>query len=1365
MFAKFSVKKPLTVFVAVVLVIVLGFVSFSSMTPDLLPSINLPYAIVITTYPGATPEEVETEITKPLEQQLATLENIESVSSTSAENVSQIILQFAESANMDAVVPNIREKINGVSSSWDDLVGTPYILKLNPDMLPVTVAAVKMEGMNNIELTNFLDEELLSYLEGINGVASVSLSGTVSEQINIVLSQEKIDKVNNKIQNTVLDKFDEAEDEIAKNEEELNKGIEELEEQKEKLESAENQLESGKSELTNKTSEAEAELIHQRAELAETQAQLEDQLRTAELTKSALVELSKALKDVRTALYATTDEVDNKISAVEEEIANYSSHNIRKSEIQIRINLLESNSELSPEDEAELNSLKAELAIIEADIINSQNNFALLGTSYDNAAEYLIELNTERAEIIAKRSAAEASLSALGVEKENLDSTIKETDDGIAQLESGIAQINDALVQINDGSLTIKEAIAELNRQQLMGMLEISSGLSQIISAKSTITMAETQLDSAKDQLDAAKDQIDSQKESALDSAKVDINMTLISQILMAQNFSMPAGYISEGGIDYMVKIGDELEDLDELKDLLLFDIDGVGEVRLSDVAEVYISDNSASVYAKLDYSDGIILSFSKQSEYATATVSENIAKRLEELSDKYEGLSFVNLSDQGDYIDLIVDTVLENLYLGAIFAVLILLIFLKDIKPTLVVACSIPVSLLFAIVLMYFSGITLNVISLSGLAIGIGMLVDNSIVVIENIYRMRSLGESSVRAAVYGTKQVAGAIAASTLTTVCVFLPIVFVEGLTRQIFADMALTIGYSLLASLIVAITLVPALSAKLINKPMKERPERIFNWFIKVYGKAAEFSLSHKWICIVLSIVLLVTSTVAVLAKGFIYMPSMSGQQISITVTVPENTEFEETKKIADEVMNRILEIEDIETVGGFTGGTSIMTLSSSLGASSSDPTSVSMYAIISESSGKKDSDISKIILEKCEDLDCEVTATGAMDLSSMMGALGGGNAISITLYSDDLDLLAEEADRIALKVAELEEIESVSNGLGDTTPEFRIIVDKDKAMAKGLTVAQVYTYVAAELSSEATATSVNIEGTNIDAVVYASENDKELKDIKNLTIEVTSMIDGSVSKVKLSSIADFVETVSLNSIQRDIQRRYISVSANIKEGYNITNTANVVENYLKDYELPAGITMEIGGQSNTIMDAVGQLFNMLLLAVAIIYLIMVAQFQSLKSPFIVMFTIPLAFTGGFIALLMFGFELSIVSLVGFIMLSGIIVNNGIVLIDYINTLRISGMEKREAILTAGKTRMRPILMTALTTVMGLVFMAAANGLGSELMQPVALVCIGGLLYATLMTLFVIPALYDIFNKKELKKVIIDEEDEKEEITVV
>ena len=321
------------------------------------------------------------------------------------------------------------------------------------------------------------------------------------------------------------------------------------------------------------------------------------------------------------------------------------------------------------------------------------------------------------------------------------------------------------------------------------------------------------------------------------------------------------------------------------------------------------------------------------------------------------------------------------------------------------------------------------------------------------------------------------------------------------------------------------------------------------------------------------------------------------------------------------------------------------------------------------------------------------------------------------------------------------------------------------MAKGLTVAQVYTYVAAELSSEATATSVNIEGTNIDAVVYASENDKELKDIKNLTIEVTSMTDGSVSKVKLSSIADFVETVSLNSIQRDSQRRYISVSANIKEGYNITNTANIVENYLKDYELPSGITMEIGGQSNTIMDAVGQLFNMLLLAVAIIYLIMVAQFQSLKSPFIVMFTIPLAFTGGFIALLMFGFELSIVSLVGFIMLSGIIVNNGIVLIDYINTLRISGMEKREAILTAGKTRMRPILMTALTTVMGLVFMAAANGLGSELMQPVALVCIGGLLYATLMTLFVIPALYDIFNKKELKKVIIDEEDEKEEITVV
>lgn len=1365
MLEKFSVKKPLTIFVAVVLVIVLGVVSFTSMTPDLLPSINLPYAIVITTYPGATPEEVETEITKPLEQQLATLESIEAISSTSAENVSQITLQFAENADMSTVVSNIREKINGVSGSWNDLVGTPYILKINPDMLPVTVAGVKMEGKDNVELTTFINEELISQLEGISGVASVSMNGTVTEQINIILSQDKINDVNKKIENTVLEKFDEAEQELKKGEEELQNGIEELETQKENLESAEAELENGKTQLIDKTSQAEAELINKRTELAETQAQLEDNLRTAEITRSALSELSKALKEVQNILNETTDSVDAKISAVENEINNYSQLSLKKADLEAKITILENKEDKTEEEANALLSYKSELLLIENNLLLSQQNFASMGTTPENAAEYLLTLNTEKAEILAKRAAAEATLEGLGVKPEDLDKTIIETDVGLEQIESGIAQINDALVQIKSGAVTITEALALVKSQQLSGMLEISAGLSQIISAKSTITMAETQMDSAKQEIDSAKEQIESSKETALNSAKVDLTMDMLSQILMAQNFSMPAGYITDSGIEYMVKVGDKLTSLEEVQNLLLFDIDGVGEIRLCDVAEVYISDNSDTVYAKLDGEDGVILSFNKQSEYATAIVSDNIAARFKALSEKYEGLSFINLSDQGDYINLIVSMVLENLYLGAIFAVLILLLFLKDIKPTVVVACSIPVSLLFAIVLMYFSGITLNVISLSGLAIGIGMLVDNSIVVIENIFRMRNEGESAVRAAVYGTKQVAGAITASTLTTVCVFLPIVFVEGLTREIFTDMALTIGYSLFASLIVAITLVPAISAKLISKPIKERSHKIFDKFIKVYGKAAEFSLSHKWICIVVSVVLLVTSVTAVLAKGFIYMPSMSGKQISINITMPEDSDFEDTKKVSDEVIARILEIDDIETLGGYTGGTMMgLTISSSFGGGG-DTSSVSVYAIISDNSNRRDSEISKEIVEKCADLNCTITATGAMDLSSMMGALGGGNAVSVTLYSDDLDLLTEEAKKLGDSLMTLKEISSVDNGLQDTTPEFRIVVDKDKAMAKGLTVAQVYTYVAAELSSELTASKINIDGTNIDTVIYSAKQDKSFSDIKNLKMKVTSFIDGSESEVKLSDIAEFVDTVSLNSISRDNQRRFIKVNAEVAEGYNITNTASVVENYLKNYEFPSGVTMEIGGQSNTIMDALGQLVNMLLLAVAIIYLIMVAQFQSLKSPFIVMFTIPLAFTGGFLALLIFGFELSIIAMVGFIMLSGIIVNNGIVLIDYINTLRLSGMEKRAAILHAGKTRMRPILMTALTTVMGLVFMAAANGLGSELMQPVALVSIGGLLYGTLMTLFVVPALYDIFNKKELKEIIIDEEDVNKETKVV
>lgn len=1370
MLAKFSVKKPLTVFVAVVLVIILGIVSFTKMVPDLLPSINLPYALVMTTYPGATPEKVESEITKPLEQAMASLENIDEISSVSSENVSQVILKFSEDANMDNVVSDIREKINGVSGSWDDTVSTPYILKINPDLLPVTVTAVNYAGKNNIQLTSFLNDELMSQLEGTTGVASVSMSGNVEQQINVILSQAKIDQLNAKIKKTIDGKFDDAESELEKSQQKITDGKSELDEKESDLDAAKDQLENGSKELAEKTSGAQGQLIDKKVTLETTKSEIKAQLQTAQTTLQELTAVETQL----TQLQAQYDGAKENLGEINTEIDSYSkiledyqklkteNEALDKELSSVQAQLDEaiasgSDQELIKKLQAQANELQKEIDDNQVKIKAISDTLAKDGLTPDTLPAKIEELKNTADGINTVLNTISLALSALGASPEDFSGLIKEVQDNIGQTQAGIATLNSTLTQLDSGSKTVDEALAELNKQQLLGSMEISSGLSQVMAGQSALASAQTQLDSAQTQLDSAKDQMEDQKTAAYDSANIDITMSMINQILTAQNFSMPAGYVDDAdGDQYLVRVGDEIADIDEMKNLVLFDTgkNSVGTIKLSDVADVFLTDNSAEVYAKINGQDGVLLTFSKQSNYATATVSENINKRFDELSQKYDGLSFTNLSDQGDYIDIVINSVLENLVLGAILAIIILLFFLKDIKPTLIIACSVPISLMAAIVLMYFSGVTLNVISLSGLAIGVGMLVDNSIVVIENIYRLRSQGESVLRASVYGAKQVTGAIVASTLTTVCVFLPIVFIEGLTRQLFTDLALTIAYSLLASLAVAITLVPAMSSGILRN-VKERKHEIFDRFIRGYEKAARASLNHKWIVISVSIVLLVGSVWLVLQKGFIMMPAMSGTQISVTVTAPEGASFEELTNYSDTVMDRVMNIDDIETVGAManTGGM--------MGMGGTAENSATLYAIIKDNASRKDSEISKEIVASCSDLDCTVSAEGSMDMSSYMSAMSG-TGITMTIYGNDLDELMTQAQQVSDKLKSVDGIDTVESGIDDSTPEIRITVDKNKAMAKGLTVAQVYQAVAAELTTNTNSTEINIDGENIGTVVSKDKGTVlTADDIKNIDLTYKNS-DGEEKQVKLSAIADITDSQSLDSIKRQNQKRYIQVTGSITDGYNVTNVTNAVEESFKNYDTPDSISIDIGGESTMIMDSVEQLMYMLLLAVIIIYLIMVAQFQTFKSPLIVMFTIPLAFTGGFIALLMTGKELSVVSIVGFVMLSGIIVNNGIVLIDYVNKLRLAGMEKREAIILAGKTRMRPILMTALTTVLGLVFMAVGTGTGSELMQPMAIVCIGGLLYATLMTLFVIPAMYDLFNRKDMKKIIIDAEDEEEMI---
>ncbi len=1344
MFSKFSVKKPMTVLVGVIIAIVLGIVAFSRMTPDLLPNINLPYAVIITAYPGATPEEVEQEVTRPIEQAMATLDHAEEITSVSRENSSQVMLQLTDDANMDTLTADIREKLNGIT--WPDMAGTPYIMKINPSMMPVTVAAMEMEGMDNVELTDLLDSELMLKLEGIEGVASVSASGNVQESVMVELRQDKIDALNRKLKAKLDEKFGDAQKDLDESSKEIEDGLSETREQQDELEGQKAQLEEGQAQLAQQTGAAQGQLISKKVEIESAKAQISAQLGTMEQNKKQLEDAVSKLKTLQatlTQLNGQLASLDQAISGLQEGIAGYTALSAQLEALNAQLAGLDPDSEEYAIVQQQIEALQPQLAAAEA-------AFAALGTTAAGAPAKLQELQASRAAVEKGLADAKAMAAAGGADPENLDKSIAEAQGNLSKLTAGMDQLKATSSQLESGAVTVDQALQELSRQQTSGIMQISAGMSQILAGQSALSAAQQQLESAKAQLEGAQDEFDSQKEAAYKNADLPITMDMVSQILTAQNFSMPAGYIEEQGAATLVRVGNKLEDKEELRGLLLFDTgeDGIGKIYLRDVADVDVQSNAGELYAKINGENGLLLSFTKQSTYSTALVSKNIEERFKSLSGEYEGLKFTTLMDQGNYIYIVVDTVLQNLVLGAVLAVLILLLFLRDLRPTVVIAFSIPISLMVAIVLMYFSGVTLNVISLSGLAVGVGMLVDNSVVVIENIYRLRSEGMPAAKASVQGAVQVTGAIIASTLTTVCVFLPIVFVEGVTRQLFTDMALTIGYSLLASLFVAITLVPAMTSTTLRKS-RIKEHSLFDRVLGGYGKIASASLKHKWVCLGLALVLLVCSVVLALSRGFIFMPAMSGSQVTVSFTLPqEEPTFEETTAMADQISERIMELDCVETVGAMAGGSGAMM---GMGGQSQE---VSMYVILDESSGIKDSEASRLIAEACADLDCEVSAQGAMDMSAYMSAMSG-SGVEIKLHGDDMDALIDAADEVTEILAGVEGTDDAQSDLEDSTPEIRIVVDKNKAMENGLTIAQVYQSVSGAISEDKTATSINVDGYPQDVlVVHPEKGGMNESYLKSLTVTSTDRTTGETEEVPLVRIAEFEERQSLNAISRENQSRVLTVSAGIADGSNVTLVTREVEKALKEYEPPKGVTLEMTGENETIMEAMEQLMQMAGLAILIIYLIMVIQFQSLLLPFIVMFTIPLAFTGGFLALYICGMEVSVVSMIGFIMLAGIIVNNGIVLIDYINQLRLEGVERRDAIILAGRTRMRPILMTVLTTVLGLVFMALATGMGAEMMQPIAIVCIGGLLYATLMTLFVVPAMYDIMAKKELRRVEVD-----------
>lgn len=1417
MLSRLSVKKPMTIFVCVMLVLILGVMSFINMTTDLLPNMDLPYAIAYTTYIGASPEQVEQSVTKTLESALATTSGVKNITSISQENVSIVVLEFEEGTGMDSAMIEMNASLDQIAGSLPEAAGSPVLMKINPDMLPIMVLAVDSDNMARNELSEFTSSTVIPALERVDGVASVSGSGLVESQIRVELDQAKIDELNDKVLAAIDSSLADAEKQLKDSRRQINDAKKKLEEQSgtayAQLVAAAQQLADAKDQASLGSTLTSAEVKAIQAVLAQydnmvnlrdsyndsedyarthlsavkyaelqslqlTRTQLRAQLKAAQ---ASLETAEAALKEIGSSEAALQQDVTNAKDAQEAAQTAYDEALAgaperlkddpgwkdllrQEQEKQAEVDDLQAQLEKDPNNtglQAQLNTAEAELAAIQAAQIayltrNDPQTVAAaekLSAAEEEVTRANARLETfqQATKAIEENAAAIKLVLGEAEGKKWIEShdkvqddygTITELNAAIDALAPRIPQLKKELETAQSSQKELDAALSQLDKAQSQletGKLELSQQL----------ILATLQLQQAEQALDEAEEQFRQQRDAAYKAAGLDgiLTQSAVSQLLMAQNFSMPAGYIQSAEGQNALKVGDKFTSLEELQNWVLFqyDVGDVGEIRLTDIATVRLADNAEELYAKINGNDGVLLTVQKSSIASTSGACDNLYAAMAQLEEKYEGLHLTALSDQGQYIDLVISSVLENLLFGALLAVIVLMLFLRDFRPTIIVALSIPISLLLAVVLMHFTGVTLNIISLSGLALGVGMLVDNSIVAIENIYRLRQLGYNAATAAVHGCRQIAGAITASTLTTVCVFVPILFTSGLTRQIFADMGLTIAYSLGASLLVALTLVPALSGKILTRDTAgKKPNRLLNRMIAGYENLLRKVLRHKAPVLLGAVALLIASAVLAVSMGTAFMPEMDSPQVSVSIEMPEDATQSETWAMCDTVLERILTVDGVDTVGAMEGQSMM-----SMGGSS-----LSIYVLLGDDRSDSSQEIAKKIEEACADLDCTVSANGStMDMSMMTG----GSGIQLAVTGDDMDALRAAATDLAKTLSAVEGVASVSDGQEDSSTEVRITVDKAKAAEYNLTVAQVYQQVAAAVLSQTTATNITVDNSDLPVVVVPDSAGITTRETLE-ELRLTGTKNQEECEVRLSEIAAVTEAASASAIHRENQARTVAVTAQIADGYNIGLVSREVEKLLADYEMPEGCSYAIEGENEMIQSTMSDLILMIALAIAFIYLIMVAQFQSLLSPFIVLFTIPLAFTGGLLALWITGKELSVIAMLGFLMLAGVVVNNGIVFVDYANGLRLEGMERAEALVQTGRDRIRPILMTAMTTIFGLATMALGLGAGGDMLQPLAIVTIGGLTYATLLTLFIVPAIYDIFLKKDPKKVVIEEVEE-------
>ncbi|MBN2795635.1 MAG: efflux RND transporter permease subunit [Clostridia bacterium] len=1074
MLSRISVKKPVTVIMITLIFIIFGVVSFTNLSTSLMPSIDLPIGVVSVVYPGASPEEMETVVSAPVESTIETVENVKSIQSISSEFSSIIIIEFNDGTDIDMAMIEVREKLDLIWSRMPDGVNDPMTMKFNPDMMPIMAISVTQDGESMLDVTDFVNKVVKSRLERQEGVAQVTINGGETQYIEIVLDSDKVELLG--------------------------------------------------------------------------------------LNREAI-----------------------------------------------------------------------------SGILFAQNFNFPAGNIEEDGKNYTLRTSSEFTSV------------------EDIEDTV-------------LMQV--PVIKLPDGSQLDKFDVFKIQKQMMTQMADGNN----------------------------------------VDPTQMDPTMLAAMMVF---------------------------SDLDNAE---------MQPITLGDFATINFVSENENVYTKVNGENAVTLSMQKQTDINTSDVVANIYKEIEAIKKDYPGTEFTILLDQAEYINQMVGNISMNGLIGGILAIVILFVFLKDLRPTIVIGIAIPISIIVAFSAIYFTGITLNIVSMGGLALGIGMLVDNSVVVLENIYRLRKEGMKRAEAAIQGAHQVAGAIVASTLTTVAVFMPVVFVQGFTADMFKEMALTVSITLLASLLVSLTLVPMLSSKLIRKPDTSTHHKLMDKTRDFYSKVLRGAIKHKGKVIILTVAISASSMALVGTVGGELMPQTDEGIINVTVKMPKGTIFNDTVEEVKKVENYLLTLDAVDIVSTQVGGGDAMMRMFLGGGNDSGSISVTLVDV-----GERKDD-TKAIADQIRNhvvnlTDAEVTVEASSGNMMSMGTSG----ISYNIMGDDFDVLETLAADLSNRLSQIEGVVEIEDGISKGSPELTIQLIEEEALPKGVTTAGVAQEINSLLSG-VKSTSINVDGLIMDIYVNESDNTEiNLNSVKDIVFKTPYG-----TEVALKDVATFEPTEGYTSINRKDQRRTLNVTAKLEEGYDIGSVTSEINKAIDEMNIPEGYIIDESGEAEQMAESFKTLGLALLLGGILVYMIMASQFESLIYPFVIVFSVLFAFSGAFITLFLTGTPLSIVSMLGLIVLTGIVVNNGIVLVDYINKLKEEGKSTFDAIMEAGPTRLRPIFMTALTTILALLPIALGFGEGSEMMTPLGLVVVGGLSYSTILTLVIVPSMYALVDgiKSKFKKSGVD-----------